>query len=94
VNYHPCEHSPETCDSCALKQAEARLAALEERKSSPVPPPKTEDEWRAWDAYASAALTGSLWWNRHKPISAEMPAEDAALIADRMLELRRKRRLR
>ncbi len=59
---------------------------------NPVRAPANEDEWRAWDAYAAAALTGSLWWNRHKPIAADDPARDAALIADETLELRRKRK--
>lgn len=58
----------------------------------PVLAPKTEDEWRAWDMFAAAALTGSLWWNQHKPISADDPARDAALIADELLELRRRRK--
>jgi len=57
-----------------------------------IRPPATEDEWRAWDAYAAAAITGSMWWNQHTPIQADGPARDAALIADEMLELRRKRK--
>lgn len=57
-----------------------------------VRPPATDEEWRAWDAYASAALTGSLWWNKHQPIRADDPARDAAIIADELLELRRKRK--
>lgn len=55
-------------------------------------PPLNDDEWRAWDAYAAAAITGSLWWNQHKPVNADDPARDAALIADEMLELRRRRK--
>lgn len=29
MNYEPCEHTFETCDACAVKQAEARIAELE-----------------------------------------------------------------
>jgi hypothetical protein len=29
MKYLPCEHTPDTCDSCALKQAEAHIERLE-----------------------------------------------------------------
>lgn len=29
MTYEPCEHTPDTCDSCALRQAEARIEKLE-----------------------------------------------------------------
>lgn len=57
-----------------------------------VRPPVNDEEWRAWDMYAAAAVTGSLWWNKHQPVSADDPARDAALIADELLELRRRRK--
>ena len=59
--------------------------------SGPKAEPPELREFDAWDAYAAAALTGSLWWNRHTPIAADDPAKDAALIADELLELRRVR---
>jgi hypothetical protein len=64
----------------------------DETKREPVRPPMTDEEWRAWDAYAAAAVTGWLWWQSSKPVVADAPAIDAAKIADELLELRRARK--
>lgn len=52
--------------------------------------PRNDDERKAWDAFAQAGVVGWLAWNDAKPVFAQQCAQDAALIADVLLEERRK----
>jgi hypothetical protein len=56
---------------------------------APPPPPPVNDDARAWDAYASAALQGTMALVGNVDTTAL--AEHVALIADTLLEERRRR---